>query len=213
MKILKITIISLFITLSSCSKMDTNTGSGKVRMIKEFNNWIVDKTTSEPTLDEKYKSQLDSITSLAKSHSLYPDELTMEVIKKTEIDLNKFINEYYTLGEPIKCKNSISGTAIPRLFLSPKTKSALLEKFKIDNTNFQVLSLRFRNRINDNQFQFEYINVLFDQNGRYSFLTDRPDINDISPNAESSAIYMLENDYLKRALDEVDCEFVVEECK
>ena len=90
---------------------------------------------------------------------------------------------------------------------------ALLDKFKRDDTGFQVLSLRFRNRISDNQFQFEYINVLFDQNGRYSFLTDRPDINDISPNAESSAIYMLENDYLKRALDEVDCEFVVEECK
>ena len=94
-----------------------------------------------------------------------------------------------------------------------RCKDIPLEKFKIDNTNFQVLSLRFRNRISDNQFQFEYINVLFDQNGRYSFLTDRPDINDISPNAESSAIYMLENDYLKRALDEVDCEFVVEECK
>ena len=80
MKILKITIISLFITLSSCSKMDTNTGSGKVRMIKEFNNWIVDKTTSEPTLDEKIELQLDSITSEVKKFSLYPDELKMEVI-------------------------------------------------------------------------------------------------------------------------------------
>ena len=80
MKILKITIISLFITLSSCSKMDTNTGSGKVRIIKEFNNWIVDKTTSEPTLDEKIELQLDSITAEVKKFSLYPDELKMEVI-------------------------------------------------------------------------------------------------------------------------------------
>ena len=213
MKTLKIIIGSLLITLCSCSKMDTNTGSGKVKMIKEFNNWIVDKTTSESTSDEKYKSQLDSITTIAKSQSLYPDELTMEVIKKTDIDLNKFINEYYTFGDPIKCKNSISGTAIPRLFLSTKTKTALLDKFKRDDTGFQVLSLRFRNRINDNQFQFECINVLFDQNGRYTFLTDRPYTNDISPNAESSAIYILKNDYLKRALDEVGCEFVVEECK
>ena len=84
MKILKITIISLFITLSSCSKMDTNTGSGKVRMIKEFNNWIVDKTTSEQTLDEKIEFQLDSITSEVKKLSLYPDELKMEVLNKTE---------------------------------------------------------------------------------------------------------------------------------
>lgn len=66
MKILKITIIGLLTTLSSCSKMDTNTGSGKVRMIKEFNNWIVDKTTSESTLDEKIELQLDTIFSLAK---------------------------------------------------------------------------------------------------------------------------------------------------
>ena len=70
MKILKITIIGLFITFCSCSKMDTNTGSGKVKMIKEFNNWIVDKTTSEPTLDEIIELQLDSITSEVKKFSL-----------------------------------------------------------------------------------------------------------------------------------------------
>lgn len=214
MKTLKITIVGLLITLNSCSKMDSNSGSGKVKVFKEINNLFVDKTTSEPTLNEKYKSQLDSITNLAKSQSLYPNELTMEVIKKIDIDLNKLINEYTEIGnEPVKCKSSISGSAYPTLLLSQKTKTQLLAKFKADNTSFEILSLRFKNRITDNQFQFEYINVIFDQNARYAFLTERPSIEDISTKAESSAIYMIENDYLKRALDAVDCEFTSVECK
>ena len=137
MKILKITIISLFITLSSCSKMDTNTGSGKVRMIKEFNNWIVDKTTSEPTLDEKIELQLDSITSEVKKFSLYPDELKMEVIKTTDIDLQKVVNECWVLSK--------GGHTMVRL--SEQEKNKLLTKIKTDNVSFRVLSLRFKNRI------------------------------------------------------------------
>ena len=170
MKILKITIISLFITLSSCSKMDTNTGSGKVRIIKEFNNWIVDKTTSEPTLDEKIELQLDSITSEVKKFSLYPDELKMEVIKTTDIDLQKVVNECWVLSK--------GGHTMVRL--SEQEKNKLLTKIKTDNVSFRVLSLRFKNRIKDNQLQFEYLNVLFDQNGDYALLSDHTDINDIS---------------------------------
>ena len=181
MKILKITIISLFITLSSCSKMDTNTGSGKVRIIKEFNNWIVDKTTSEPTLDEKIELQLDSITSEVKKFSLYPDELKMEVLNKTEIDLKKMVDDCWIP----------SGHTIVKL--SEKTKTAVISKFKADNISFQVLALKFKNRITDNEMQFEYLNVLFDQNGDYTLLAN-PNGKYMSNNqvdAESRAYFVI----------------------
>ena len=77
MKILKITIGSLLITLCSCSKMDTNTGSGKVRMIKEFNNWIVDKTTSEPNLDEKIERYIIDIVFATR----YPEKYDLKELK------------------------------------------------------------------------------------------------------------------------------------
>ena len=203
MKTLKITIISLFITLSSCSKMDTNTGSGKVRMIKEFNNWIVDKTTSEPTLDEKIELQLDSITSEVKKLSLYPDELKMEVIKTTDIDLEKVVNECWVL--------SPGGHKLVRLGEQEKTK--LLTKFKADNISFKVLTLRFKNRITDNQIQFEYLNVLFDQNGDYALLSDHTDVNDISLNAESGATFLIEENLIKPHLKEMENEPVVDDQK
>ena len=203
MKILKITIISLFITLSSCSKMDTNTGSGKVRIIKEFNNWIVDKTTSEPTLDEKIELQLDSITSEVKKFSLYPDELKMEVIKTTDIDLQKVVNECWVLSK--------GGHTMVRL--SEQEKNKLLTKIKTDNVSFRVLSLRFKNRIKDNQLQFEYLNVLFDQNGDYALLSDHTDVNDISHNAESSATFLIEKNLIKTYLKEMKNEPVVDNQK
>ena len=204
MKILKITIISLFITLSSCSKMDTNTGSGKVRMIKEFNNWIVDKTTSEPTLDEKIELQLDSITTQVKKLSLYPDELKMEVLKTTEIDLKKVVDGYMVNADPSK-KYAMEN-------LSENTKTKLLAKFNTNNTSFRVLSLRFRNRITDNQVQFEYLNVLFDQNADYALLSDHTNVNDISSNAESSASFAIHS-VIAEFLKEIDNEPVVEESK
>ena len=176
MKTLKITIGILLIVLCSCSKMDTNTGSGKVRMIKEFNNWIVDKTTSEPNLDEKIELQLDSITSQVKKVSLYPDELEMEVLKTTNLDLNKVVNECWILPP--------SAHSLKRL--SEEEKAKVLAKFKADNTSFRLLSLRFRNRINDNQVRFEYLNVLFDQNGDYALLDSHTSLDDIS---SDGAIY------------------------
>ena len=204
MKILKITIGSLLITLCSCSKMDTNTGSGKVRMIKEFNNWIVDKTTSEPNLDEKIELQLDSITTQVKKLSLYPDELKMEVLKTTEIDLKKVVDGYMVNADPSK-KYAMEN-------LSENTKTKLLAKFNTNNTSFRVLSLRFRNRITDNQVQFEYLNVLFDQNADYALLSDHTNVNDISSNAESSASFAIHS-VIAEFLKEIDNEPVVEESK
>ncbi|WP_231385469.1 hypothetical protein [Flavobacterium sp. CG_9.10] len=182
--------------------MDTNTGSGKVKMIKEFNNWIVDKTTSEPNLDEKIELKLDSITSQVKKVSLYPDELEMEVIKTTNIDVNKVVNECWILRP--------SGHSLERL--SEKEKTTVFTKFKTDNISFRVLSLRFRNRINDNQIQFEYLNVLFDQDGDYSLLADHTNVNDVSVNAESSATYVIEG-IVKDILKEMDSEPVIEKSK
>lgn len=204
MKTLKITIVGLLITLCSCSKMDTNSGSGKVKLFKEINNWIVDKTTTEPTLDEKIELKLDSITSQVKTLSLYPDELEMEVIKTIEIDLNKIVKEYYTLdGKP--SDNYVKN-------ISDKTKTALIDKFKTDSISFKVLALRFKNRITDNQIQFEYLNVLFDQNGEYQLLSDRTNTNDISANAESSATFIIK-EIIKAYLEEMDSETVVDEQK
>ena len=204
MKILKITIGSLLITLCSCSKMDTNTGSGKVRMIKEFNNWIVDKTTSVPKWDEKIELQLDSITTQVKKLSLYPDELKMEVLKTTEIDLKKVVDGYMVNADPSK-KYAMEN-------LSENTKTKLLAKFNTNNTSFRVLSLRFRNRITDNQVQFEYLNVLFDQNADYALLSDHTNVNDISSNAESSASFAIHS-VIAEFLKEIDNEPVVEESK
>ena len=204
MKILKITIGSLLITLCSCSKMDTNTGSGKVRMIKEFNNWIVDKTTSVPKWDEKIELKLDSITKQEKKLSLYPDELKMEVLKTTEIDLKKVVDGYMVNADPSK-KYAMEN-------LSENTKTKLLAKFNTNNTSFRVLSLRFRNRITDNQVQFEYLNVLFDQNADYALLSDHTNVNDISSNAESSASFAIHS-VIAEFLKEIDNEPVVEESK
>ena len=204
MKILKITIGSLLITLCSCSKMDTNTGSGKVRMIKEFNNWIVDKTTSEPKKKKKIELQLDSITTQVKKLSLYPDELKMEVLKTTEIDLKKVVDGYMVNADPSK-KYAMEN-------LSENTKTKLLAKFNTNNTSFRVLSLRFRNRITDNQVQFEYLNVLFDQNADYALLSDHTNVNDISSNAESSASFAIHS-VIAEFLKEIDNEPVVEESK
>ncbi len=202
MKLLKITIVGLLITLYSCSKMDTNSGSGKVKIFKELNNWIVDKTTSEPTLDKKIELQLDSITYQVKTHSLYPDELEMEVIKKTDIDLEKIVNEYKKNANP--GKNYVLDN------LSKKTQTELLAKFKTDNISFRVLALRFKNRITDNQLQFEYLNVLFDQNGDYRLLADRTNLNDISSNAVAiAALYI--NDFIKQTLSEMNSEAIVEQ--
>lgn len=184
--------------------MDTNSGSGKVKIFKEINNWIVDKTTSEPTLDEKIELQLDSITSQVKTFSLYPDELEMVVIKTIEIDLNKIVKEYYTLdGKP--SDNYVKN-------ISDKTKTALIDKFKTDNISFKVLALRFKNRITDNQIQFEYLNVLFDNNGDYQLLSDRTSTSDISSIAENSAIYKIK-DIIAAYLEEMDSETVVDEQK
>ena len=213
MKILKITIVGLLITLCSCSKMDTNSGSGKVKIFKEINNWIVDKTTSEPTLDEKIELQLDSITSQVKTQSLYPDELEMEIITTTNIDLNKIVDKYVTGTETVKSKNSISGLAIEFTHLNEETKAKLLTKFKTDNISFRVLALRFKNRITDNQLQFEYLNVLFDQNGDYALLSDHTDINDISHNAESSATFIIEKNLIKTYLKEMENEPIVDNQK
>lgn len=203
MKVLKIALLSILITICSCSKMDTNTGSGKVSMIKEFNNWIVDKTTSEPTLDEKIELQLDSITSEVKKLSLYPDELKMEVIKTTDIDLEKVVNECWVL--------SPGGHTLVRLGEPEKTK--LLTKFKADNISFKVRTLRFKNRITDNQIQFEYLNVLFDQNGDYALLSDHTDVNDISHSAVSSATFIIEKNLIKTYLKEMENEPVVDDQK
>jgi hypothetical protein len=211
MNTFKITIVSLLITLSSCSKMDTNSGSGKVKIFKELNNWIADKTTSEPTLDEKIELQLDSITSQVKTHSLYPDELEMEVIKTTNIDLNKIVGEYVTGTKTVKRKNSINGS-IEFIHLNEETKAKLLTKFKTDNISFRVLALRFKNRITDNQIQFEYLNVLFDQNGEYRLLADRTDLNDISSKAEPIASFYI-NDFIKAILEEMNSETVVDDPK
>ena len=212
MKILKITIVGLLITLCSCSKMDTNSGSGKVKIFKEINNWIVDKTTSEPTLDEKIELQLDSITSQVKTQSLYPDELEMEIITTTNIDLNKIVDKYVTGTETVKSKNSISGLAIEFTHLNEETKAKLLTKFKTDNISFRVLALRFKNRITDNQIQFEYLNVLFDQNGDYKLLADRTDLSDISSKAEPIAAFYID-EFIKTILVEMNSETVVDEPK
>jgi hypothetical protein len=202
MKIFKISILSLLITLCSCSKMDTNSGSGKVKIFKEINNWFVDKTTTEPTLDEIIELQLDSITSEVKKLSLYPDELKMEVIKTTDIDLEKVVNECWVL--------SPGGHTLVRLSEQEKTK--VLTKFKTDSINFRVLSLRFKNRIKDNQLQFEYLNVLFDKNGDYALLSDHTDVNDISVNAEGSASFEIEK-IIKNTLEEMDTKPVVDDPK
>ena len=212
MKILKITIVGLLITLCSCSKMDTNSGSGKVKIFKEINNWIVDKTTSEPTLDEKIELQLDSITSQVKTQSLYPDELEMEIITTTNIDLNKIVDKYVTGTETVKSKNSISGLAIEFTHLNEETKAKLLTKFKTDNISFRVLALRFKNRITDNQIQFEYLNVLFDHNGDYKLLADRTDLSDISSKAEPIAAFYID-EFIKTILVEMNSETVVDEPK
>ena len=153
MKTLKITIVGLLITLCSCSKMDTNSGSSKVKFFKEINNWFVDKTTTEPTLDEIIELQLDTITSEVKKISLYPDDLKMEVIKTSNIDLEKVVNECWVLSKG-------GNKMVP---LSEQEKAKVLTKFKNDSISYRVLSLRFKNRIKDNQLQFEYLNVLFDQ--------------------------------------------------
>jgi hypothetical protein len=162
----------------------------------------VDKTTSEPTLDEKIELQLDSITSQVKTHSLYPDELEMEVIKTTNIDLNKILDEYVTGTVSVKNKNSINGS-IEFIHLNDETKAKLLTKFKTDNISFRVLALRFKNRITDNQLQFEYLNVLFDQNGNYTLLADKTDLIDISSKAVPiAAVYI--DDFIKPILEEMN---------
>lgn len=182
--------------------MDTNSGSGKVKIFKEINNWFADNTTSEPTLDEKIELQLDSITNQVKKHSLYPDELEMEVIKTTNIDLNKIVDEYVTGTISVKNKNSINGS-IEFIHLNDETKAKLLTKFKTDNISFRVLSLRFKNRITDNQLQFEYLNVLFDQNGNYRLLADKTDLIDISSKAVPiAAVYI--DDFIKPILEEMN---------
>lgn len=126
----------------------------------------------------------------------------MEIITTTNIDLNKIVDKYVTGMETIKTQNSISGLALVPTHLDEVTKTKLLTKLKTDNISFRVLALRFKNRITDDQMQFEYLNVLFDQNGDYKLLAERTNLDDISSKAEPIATFYID-DFIKTILAEI----------